>query len=222
MSLETEAEAKIKTEAIYVLSACSPLKDRICIRTQIVNDLRRTPPETFTGILDAFVASADTENPDVFMTKYRSPLYGTKRSIRELYTINPGAMEPVLRLLMKSKKVQHFQDSIETGTFNIKTVLKEVVDRFKFPGCDKTKLNEYREEYRREIDEYLPPTLYEKLEGQIAVAWVEAVRQEPRFQAVGGRRRRRRRTRRCRSRRPYQVTRRNQNGLMRGRKRWIV
>ena len=214
----------LETEAIYVLSACSPLKDRI--RTQIVNNLRRTPPETFTGILDAFVASADTENPDVYMTEYRDPLYGTKRSIRELYTINPVVMEPVLRLLMKSKKVQHLQDSPGTGTSNIKTVLKSVVDRFKFPGCDKTKLDEYREEYRREIDAYLPPELYkelyEKLEKQIAVAWVNAVEQEPRFQAVGGRRRRRRRTRRCRSRRPYQVTRRNQNGSMRGRKRWTV
>ena len=202
MSLETEAK--------YVLSACSPRKDRI--RTQIVKDLGRTPPETFTGILDAFVASADTENPDVYMTEYRSPLFGTKRSIRELYTINPVVMEPVLRLLMKSKKVQHLQDSPGTGTSNIKTVLKRVVDRF--PGCDETK----RTEYRREIDTY-GQKLYEELEEQIAIAWVEAVRQEPRFQAVGGRRRR---TRRCRSRRPYQVTRRNQNGLVRVPKRWTV
>ncbi len=205
MSLETEAK--------YVLSACSPRKDRI--RTQIVKDLGRTPPETFTGILDAFVASSDTENPDVYMTEFRSPLFGTKRSIRELYTINHVVMEPVLRLLMKSKKVQHLQDSLGTGTSNIKTVLKTVVDTF--PGCDETK----RTEYRREIDTY-GQKLYEELEEQIAIAWVEAVRQEPRFQAVGGRRRRRRRTRRCRSRRPYQVTRRNQNGLVRVPKRWTV
>ena len=213
----------LKPEAIYVLSACSPLKDRIRIRNRIVEVLERTPPETFTGILDAFVASADTENPEVYMTEYRSPLFGTKRSIRELYTINPVVMEPVLRLLMKSKKVQHLQDSPGTGTFNIKTVLKTVVDTFKFPGCDQTKLDEYRKEYRREIDAYLPPKLYkelyEELEEQIAIAWVEAVRLEPRFKPVGGRRRR---TRRCRSRRPYQVTRRNQNGLVRGPKRWTV
>jgi len=209
----------LETEARYVLSARSPRKDRI--RTQIVNDLRRTPPETFTGILDAFVASADTENPEVYMTEYSYPLYGTKLSIRELYRINHRAMEPVLRLLMKSKKVQHLQDSPpETGTYNIKTVLKGVVDTFR--GCDETK----RTEYRREIDTYLPPELYKKLyeelEGQIAIAWLEAVEKEPRFLAVGGRRRRRRRTRRCRSRRPYQVTRRNQNGLVRIPKRWTV
>jgi hypothetical protein len=205
MSLETEAK--------YVLSACSPRKERI--RTQIVKDLGRTPPETFTGILDAFVASADTENPDGYMTEFRSPLFGTKRSIRELYTINPVVMEPVLRLLMKSKKAQHLQDSPGTGTFNIKTVLHRVVDMF--PGCDETK----RTEYHNEINTY-GPTLYKEIEEQIAIAWVEAVRQEPRFQSVGGRRRQRHPTRRCRSRRPYQVTRRNKNGSMRGPKRWTA
>jgi hypothetical protein len=138
-----------------------------------------TYPKTLEELTELYLHEPITSQDRSEFFGYMLPFMSTGKSIKELYSVNPEIMTPVLDALIQSKRIQRL---ISANQGDILNALKRQFQQVKYYGIESPeKQQEFLNEIKRLIGKY--GKMYEDQEAVIASRWVEAVEKEPKFLA---------------------------------------
>lgn len=132
-------------------------------------------PQTLEAFCEEFLNQPITaDDRTLFCLKFKIPFQSTGKSVATLWQVNPTLFNPILDLLIQSKRLQYLG---ATAT-NVFEAIKSLIYSF-----HKTRdIEPYRAECNRLFAVY--KQRLEQKEQEIAVAWVAAVQAEPQFLAT--------------------------------------
>jgi hypothetical protein len=139
-----------------------------------------TYPKTLEELTELYLQEPITDQDrSEFLFSYMIPFMSTGKSVKELYSVNPEVMTPVLDALIQSKRIQRL---ISANQGDILNGIKRQFQQIKYYGI---KTPEKQQEFLQDIDTVLSKykKAYEDQEAVIASRWVEAVEKEPKFLA---------------------------------------
>lgn len=169
---------------MYVAEKVKPqLKKTIQGKAFFTNAMRTmntsSYPKTLEELTELYLQEPITEQDrNEFLSSYILPFMSTGKSVKELYSINPERMTPVLDALIQSKRIQRL---ISENQGDILNSVKRQFEVNRFYGASPPKKEEFLNEIQRLLVKY--QKVYEDQEAVIASRWVEAMEKEPRFLA---------------------------------------
>jgi hypothetical protein len=156
---------KVKTQQFNAITRKLEIFKNSDFKLYSQNDL----PKNLDQIYELYLSEPITDyDKTKYLDSYTIPLFKTGLSIKELNIINKEAMEKPLALLMLSKKIQYILNNI-----------KNICSDFRLDKICKEK--EFKDDLDVAEDKY--SNLYNKVEKDIAISWIEAIEKEPRFAA---------------------------------------
>jgi hypothetical protein len=156
---------KVKTQQFNAITQKLEIFKNSDFKLYSQNDL----PKNLDQIYELYLSEPITDyDKTKYLDSYTIPLFKTGLSIKELNIINKDAMEKPLALLMLSKKIQYILNNILNicSDFRLNKICKE---------------KEFKDDLQVAKDKY--SDLYNKVEKDIAISWIEAIEKEPRFAA---------------------------------------
>jgi len=185
---ETALYTELRLYAMWVIKKDFE-EDPFRIKQNIVKGLQQSPyititesspfPSTIQEIYTIYINNPITDTERIlYMNIFERPIFGTGKSSKQLYAINPEVYRPVLDLLIRSKRYQKIMALKHPGALALY-----------FIGPNFAKVHEkHRNSYKDSIKEQLEDMIQQahidvqETETQIALAMVSAVEQDPSLQ----------------------------------------
>lgn len=130
------------------------------------NDFPNSLDTLFEMYMNQEISPKDKE---LYLSTYLVPFMSTGQSLKNLEKLNPEAMKETLHKLMISKKIQFINNILYSLCSDLRIV------QICKPGSPlRTAIEEQKAKYK---------AMYETIEEEIKISWINAIEKEPRFAA---------------------------------------
>jgi hypothetical protein len=138
--------------------------------TNFVTKKRNDFPDSLDSLLEIYMnQEISPKDKELYLSTFVVPFMSTGQSLKNLEKLNPEVMEETLNKLMTSKKIQYINNIL----YGLCSDLR--IEQICKPGSPlKTAIEEQKAKYN---------AMYNTIEEEIKVSWINAVEKEPRFAA---------------------------------------